>query len=73
MTECPFLSSSDDRIECFKECALYNYKENDGVCPFKALQTYKVEQIEKYEDFELENKDLDFLRSCYINLKEEYF
>lgn len=72
MTECPFLSTYDDRVECFNDCALYNYKENEGVCPFKALQAYKVEKIERYEDFEIENKEIDFIKSCYIKMKEEY-
>ncbi|WP_027623229.1 hypothetical protein [Clostridium lundense] len=70
MTECPFLSSHDDRIECFNDCALYNYKENDGVCPFKSLQTYKIEKIESFDDYEICNKELDFIKKCYIKIEE---
>lgn len=70
MTECPFLSSRDDRVECFNDCALYNYKENEGVCPFKSLQAYKIERMESFDEFEIRNKELDFIKNCYIKIEE---
>jgi hypothetical protein len=35
--ECPFLSTYNEEIECFKKCALYNYKGNGGICPFSNI------------------------------------
>lgn len=72
MTECPFLSTYDNVVECFKECALYNYKENGGVCPFKSLNDYST--TEKYDDFigDSEKSSISFIKSAYCKKDQEY-
>lgn len=71
MTECPFLSSYDDKVECFADCALFNYKDNNGLCPFKSLEAYNIEKMEYY-DSALDDIDLKFIKSSYLERKNEY-
>ena len=41
MEECPFLSTYESDVECFRECVLYNYKGTGGICPFKNLVAFR--------------------------------
>ncbi len=72
MTECPFLSSYDSVEECFKECALYNYKGTGGACPFQNLTEYKIIKIDYKEGIESVEKDLRFIKDCYVEMHKEY-
>lgn len=38
MGKCPFLSTDDERVQCFKECVFYKCSDFDGKCPFKQIQ-----------------------------------
>ncbi|NEZ46398.1 hypothetical protein FDF74_04115 [Clostridium niameyense] len=73
--ECPFLSTVDETVECFRECALYNYKHNDGECPFKSLEYNKL-KIE--EDFDKLDNDpfivegMDFIAENYSVTNKHY-
>ncbi len=54
MYKCPFLTTYEEEIECFKECALYNWKENESKCPFveaKYSNNIKIKSIYDYECF----------------------
>lgn len=72
MGECAFLSTYDNKEECFKECVLYNLKENGGICPFKTLQVYKIKPIEEFDDVFLKERELDFIKDYYKEIKDEY-
>lgn len=72
MGECAFLSTCDNKEECFKDCALYNLKENEGICPFKTLSNYKVKRVEEFDDIFFKETELDFIRDYYREMKEEY-
>ncbi|WP_125153846.1 hypothetical protein [Clostridium rectalis] len=72
MCDCPFLSCGDKKVECFTDCALYNFKENEGVCPFKTLQEQKLERMEEFDEFDTEYKDLNFIKNYYLEMKKEY-
>ena len=41
MSKCSFLSSQKNTVSCFKDCPFYNYEDNDGECPFKAINNYR--------------------------------
>ncbi len=56
MPECPFLSTIDCIVECYKECPLFNCKENGGNCPFVSLDYTRVNQFDDIELFEFENE-----------------
>ncbi len=45
MMLCPFLSTSENDVECFSECAFYNWEDIEGSCPFKNLAGNKSEKI----------------------------
>lgn len=47
--ECPFLSTYEKEIECFKKCALYNYKGNGGICPFSNMSYVDLKQNEEVD------------------------
>lgn len=60
MAQCPFLSTALERIDCYRECALYECKENGGVCPFKSMKEYKIKISG------------DILKNGYFSNSEEY-
>jgi hypothetical protein len=69
--ECPFLSTYDEEIECFKECALYNYKGNGGICPFRNISHINSKSYEA-EIFSFE-KEVGSIKDSYEEKKEQYF
>jgi hypothetical protein len=68
MSQCSFLSTAENEIECFGDCAFYNWEETGGVCPFKNLTGNKANKYKDYMQF-------DFFNENSINLKEidEYY
>lgn len=67
MEECPFLSTFESDVECFKECALYNYGGTGGICPFKKLDGFSGIRLEKRKnDLERFEGELDFIKKFYI-------
>lgn len=54
MSFCSFLSNSDNEVECFNDCAFYNWEETGGVCPFKNLtgtRMNKINELLQYDFF----------------------
>jgi hypothetical protein len=73
MEECSFLSSYESDIECFKECALYNYKGTGGVCPFKNLTEYTISKLNsRVSLMETIERDLGFIKESYLERKSQY-
>lgn len=60
MAQCPFLSTALEKVECYKECVLYECKENGGVCPFSSIKEFKIKISG------------DILRSNYFSSSDEY-
>lgn len=56
MPDCPFLSTFNNEVECFSECALYNYKETDGKCPFTPVVEQKTKNYNDYDALRLEGE-----------------
>lgn len=70
MTQCPFLTTIEEDVECFKECALYKWSENGGKCPFIEVKNFKPFKIKNLCDYDLFNEDKSSpLRILY---KESY-
>ncbi|MDD3223591.1 MAG: hypothetical protein PHX70_02610 [Clostridium sp.] len=65
MGKCPFLSTYNCRVECFKECAFYSDKSKEEGCPFqnkeinKQTVFLKKEHVNYYIDEEMECEDKD--------------
>lgn len=59
--ECPFLSTYDEEIECFKKCALYNYKGNGGICPFSNISHINTKPNVG-----------GYIKDCYVEKNEEF-
>ena len=60
VAKCVFLSTYDEFVECFKECPLYNWEENDNKCPFKELKINKKVIKSSYDyDYYRDDKDLN--------------
>ena len=57
MLQCPFLTTMDEEVDCFKECALYKWAENGGICPFIELKIFKPFIIKNISDYDLFNDD----------------
>lgn len=74
MEECPFLSTYESDVECFKECALYNYKGTGGICPFKKIASYKINNRLDSDKSGLEflERDLNFIRETYLERRNQY-
>lgn len=68
MSLCSFLSIGENEIDCFDDCAFYNWEENGGVCPFKNLKSNSANRPKELFQY-------DFFEEHGINIKEidEYY
>lgn len=57
MSKCPFLTTYEEEIECFKDCALYKWAENDNKCPFVELKNFKPIKIKNIYEYDLFKDD----------------
>ncbi|EQB87492.1 hypothetical protein SDC9_177755 [bioreactor metagenome] len=57
MSKCPFLTTRDEVVECFKECSLYKWTENENKCPFVELKNFKSISIKNIYDYDLFRED----------------
>lgn len=57
MLQCPFLTTVEEEIDCFKECALYRWVGNGGNCPFLELKVFKPLIIKNFSDYDLFSED----------------
>jgi hypothetical protein len=64
MPDCPFLSTFDNDVECFRECALYNYKETGGKCPFTPVVESKTVVFHDYDAFKFDGEK-ELINSLY--------
>lgn len=72
MSECPFLTTYENEVECFKECALYEWKENGGVCPFKNINEYKLQKLGDFEGLSLVEREIAYIKDSYLERQEDY-
>jgi len=73
MEECPFLSTYECDVDCFKDCALYNYKGSGGICPFKKIANLRTSRIEdRRDDIESFQSELDYIRKSYFEVSNQY-
>ncbi len=56
LVKCDFLSTYDEYVECSKDCALYNWAENNNTCPFKELSS-KGSKVKNLYDYDLYKED----------------
>lgn len=73
--QCPFLSTYEEEIECFKKCALYNYKGNGGICPFSNIShinTNTYEDDENDDDSSSFEKETGYIKKFYPQSEEQY-
>lgn len=57
MSKCPFLTTIDEDVECFKECSLYKWVDNSGKCPFNQIKELKPFMIKSIQEYNLFNDD----------------
>ena len=57
MSQCPFLTTMEEEVDCFKECALYKWGENDEKCPFVEIKNFKPFTIKNISDYDFYNED----------------
>jgi hypothetical protein len=73
MEECPFLSTYENDVGCFKDCALYNYRGTGGICPFKKIDDFRTSRIQdRKNEIELFQSELDFIRKSYLEVSNQY-
>ncbi|MFU0825236.1 hypothetical protein [Clostridium sp.] len=69
MSRCPFLSTYESKVNCFKECAFYNYEDTNGVCPFKRIdEEMFLEKKMRYNDL-FRNEGFNILDELYHEKK----
>lgn len=65
MNQCPFWSTTKEKIECFKDCVFYMEEERtQEVCPFKLYENKHSFRIKELLEYDL---DPDFNES-YDNI-----
>lgn len=52
MNQCPFLSTANEKISCFKTCP---FNKNDEECPFKILESKDIVHVYDYFDSDLDH------------------
>lgn len=73
MTKCPLLSTLDEDVECFKECSLYKWAENNNKCPFLEFKSKRRRQTIKYiYDYEFFKEDKTSPISILYNNEKFY-
>jgi len=66
MLQCPFLTTIDEEVDCFNECALHKWQENNEKCPFVEVKNYKPFSINNIFDNDLFNEDkISSIRMLY--------
>lgn len=72
MLECPFLSTFENEVECFKECSLYEWKENGGLCPFKNLTEFRLHKVSDFDEFPSVDMEISYLKDSYLERKDDF-
>ncbi|WP_243143376.1 hypothetical protein [Clostridium estertheticum] len=66
MLQCPFLTTMEEEVECFKECDLHKWSDNGGKCPFVELKDFKPFIINNITDYDIFSEDRNSqLKSLY--------
>ncbi|WP_246577905.1 hypothetical protein [Clostridium psychrophilum] len=55
--QCPFLSTTEENVECFKECDLHKWHDSAGECPFVELQNCKPLNIDNVFNYDFFGED----------------
>ena len=53
MSQCSFLSTAENKIDCFCECAFSNWEENSEGCPFKNLTGNRFSKVKNLFSYDL--------------------
>lgn len=62
MSQCSFLSTRGEKVECFKTCAFYKCEETNGECPFNDLTGYRKGNVKNlYDNYYIDEEDDNFM------------
>ncbi len=60
MKNCTFLSTDEEKIECFEECPFYKLEDEEESCPFKNPSLLKKPNIKDYQFDYLKEEEAEF-------------
>ncbi|NLP27946.1 MAG: hypothetical protein GX370_04130 [Clostridia bacterium] len=69
MCQCPFLSTAEEKVTCFKECSFYEYEDDGSGCPFKKIKSIKsinIKDIIGLDGVYDREEDKEFLERIYV-------
>lgn len=69
MCQCPFLSTAEEKVACYKECALFEYETSGEGCPFKKVKAVKLINIKDIISLDMnyvDDDDKEFLERIYV-------
>ncbi|OPJ61167.1 hypothetical protein [Clostridium oryzae] len=69
MSNCPFLSTEDEKINCFNECGFHEYEKDGGCCPFRKAKNSKDINVKEIITFDLDysrEEDKKFIERIYV-------
>lgn len=52
MSNCPFLTTFEEKVECFQNCSFYDYEGEYGNCPFKKVYSEREKYSQVQHDLE---------------------
>jgi hypothetical protein len=61
--QCPFLSTVEDKVDCFNECSFFEYEGSGEGCPFKKVKGNKTFSIKDLLNIDLDRKDNEVLET----------
>jgi hypothetical protein len=70
LSQCPFLSSIEEKIQCFAECSFYEYEGRGEGCPFKKIKTGKSFNIKELLSLDVDRKVNDY--DAEFDFSEEF-
>ena len=66
MSQCPFLSSIEEKVTCFTECAFYEYEGSGDGCPFKKAKGQKRFSFKEILRLDYDKSEEDFFEDSYV-------
>lgn len=79
LNQCPFLSTLEEKVQCFNECPFYEFECNGEGCPFKKAKGNKAFSIKEILSFdaddeieEFDSEEFDSEYSFSEDFTEEY-
>lgn len=71
MSLCPFLTTYENKVDCFQECAFHTSSGSTEKCPFKDIKDTSYQKLIRAKDYDFFHKDEDEFEDFEVLTEEE--